>query len=337
MAPRPPARVPAPQVPSPVQPKPAAVRLSPPTLQARAPVAPPPPAVPAAARPSGHRSAPSFPTTIAQAKFPLKKHFSETLSNRTLGELEAIQDLLKDKGRVQEALANLESQMEKYIEDGETVNSALNLALQEEEHQWMNPGRIKVAKDSAITRQDPKKTRGKSHGFTRFPGTGGNGELPPSDFVSRALVPLRALKDVGAVPAHGEYAHRLQWYIISFHFREKLSADELRHLYLMMGSSSRVIQHPTQEARISLWDAVLDVRGAWAMDKGETGELYEGPEGVGFAVPGFLTGVLTIDDLGPKAKVLKSYDDNFLHGERWSKSFPNLATAVTRRKLKRLA
>ncbi|MFL6234599.1 MAG: LirA/MavJ family T4SS effector [Thermoanaerobaculia bacterium] len=289
------------------------------------------------ARPSGHRSAPSFPTTIAQAKFPLKKHFSETLSNQTLGELEDIQDLLKDRKRVKQALAHLESQMEKYIEDGETVNSALNLALQEEEHQWMNPGRIKVAKDSAITRQDPKKTRGKSQGFMRFPGTGGNsGELPPSDFVSRALVPLRALKDVGAVPAHGEYAHRLQWYIISFHFREKLSAEELRHLYLMMGSSSRVIKHPTEEASISLWDAVLDVRGAWAMAEGKTGELYGGSEEVGFAVPGFLTGILTDDTTYAKAKVSASYDKNYLKGKRWSKRFPNLATAVTKRKLKRL-
>ena len=235
------------------------------------------------------------------------------------------------------ALDYLESQIAEYVEAGESVNSALNLALQDEESRWMNPGRIRVAADSAITRQDPKATRGRSQGVERFPGTGGGGPLPVATFISRALVPLRALKDVGAGTAHGEYAHRLQWYIISFWFRVNFTADELRHLYLIMGSPNWVIPPSYVGGEtISLWDAVLDVRGAWATSGGPTGALYGGVDEVGFAVPGLLTGILTDDQLYGEAKVPASYE-RFLRKERWSDDLPHLSAAVTWRKLKRLA
>jgi hypothetical protein len=358
-APLPTARVPAraSHVPAPALPRPGAVRPSPPALQARAPISPALPAARTVAPPAARRVAPSptpprpagksVPKAVPpdprrraqtlQAKFPLRTHFGHALSNRTLRELEAIQDLLKDRTRVKRALDYLESQIVEYVEAGESVKSALNLALQDEESRWMNPGRIKVATDSAITRQDPKATGGNSQGVARFPGTGGGGPLPPATFVSRALVPLRALKDVGAGTAHGEYAHRLQWYIISFWFRVNFTGDELRHLYLIMGSPNFVIAHPTAGGQfISLWDAVLDVRGAWATDMGPTGALYGGVDEVGFAVPGFLTGILTDDQLHGGAKVLTSYE-RFLHGERWSDALPHLSAAVTWRKLKRIA
>ena len=126
--------------------------------------------------------------------------------NQTLGELEAIQDLLKDQSRVKKALKDLELQVSRNTsEKDETANSALNLALQDEEQQWMNPGRIKVGKKSSITRQDPKTKREESERVRTIPGLGLQ-ERPSSlssTSVSRVLVPLRALKDIGAGPAMG--------------------------------------------------------------------------------------------------------------------------------------
>lgn len=279
-----------------------------------------------------------------QAKFPLRT-FYDGLPDKILRELEAIQNLLADQGRVKLALSYLDSQVQEYLgeqgvqegnsgRDGESVTAALNLALQDEEQRWMGSGRIKVSGDSAIILQDPKSTGGKSTGSeVSPPRESGKGPLPVKDFVEKTLAPVRALKDIGAGVHHGEYAHRLQWYIISYWFRVNFGAESLRRLYQLMGSQDLVIEHPTEKATISLWDAVLDVRGAWALSSGKTGELYEN---VGFAVPGFLTGILTDDETHPSAKVLKSYE-GYLKNQRWSDDLPYLSAAVTWRKVKRVA
>ncbi len=287
----------------------------------------------------------------------------EQLSNETLGRLKEIQALLKDPKAVHQALGSLEESAERYSSHWAFGNAsptqALDAALQDTESQWMNPGRVKVTSDE-IVRQEPKQL-GQKKSEESYPIAQGGGTMPPETFVDKALSPMAPLKDVGAGPHHGEYAHRLQWQIIHHHLNDKFnrersegpkSGSELQHLYTLMSNPKRVIDHPLglQEkggdpVRISLWDAVLDARGEWTAGKHDgkpnqdVGQMYGD---VGFAAPGLLTGALTDRSRSP---VLKNYDtylkgqlnpDHPEHAGSWAQDFPTISDAVTSRKLKRM-
>jgi hypothetical protein len=91
---------------------------------------------------------------------------------------------------------------------------------------------------------------------------------------SEAASSGNALKDVGAPLTHGEYPHRIQWYVIYRHLTAiGFSAAEIRDVYLEMVDKKhiRVLENGTLRApnsdqerasdnARSLWDRVVDIR-----------------------------------------------------------------------------
>lgn len=208
----------------------------------------------------------------------------------------------------------LEKRMHDFFEDhhgelspNEAATMFLEEVLSDEEALWMNPGKEEIPVDS---RQENN-----------------------SDFLKRIRTG-KALVDKGAATSHGEYAHRIQWFMIARFFKDKnletyiekvenpegtkspkevereaktKMYEDLLELYQEMGKEEHVrrINGETGEAEkpdniddenlnIPLWSAILDVQGSHDRNKDKQPAL-EQFEGVRKAAPVNLTGDFTIN------------------------------------------
>lgn len=226
-----------------------------------------------------------------------KRLFADDLD---MDDLEDIQDLLGDREAVAELLGELEGDTNEQFENPESeykYTRALDMALFQQERKWMP---IKFRKDRA--RIDAAEKPAPNDEFLSYLESG----LP--------------LKDVGAPISHGEYAHRLQWYMISRSLEKNLfkenegrydpeapRAEEyqylLRTLYKHLGTKeyTKMLQNDnvrgtTEKERnnpvagqfpLPLWSAILDIPGA-RTSKPPFDDVYA-------AAPVKLTGALTFE------------------------------------------
>lgn len=187
-------------------------------------------------------------------------------------DLEEIQELLADVGEVGRYLSELEAGTKKMLPDsGYKYTRALDMALWEVEKTWMN---VQPGLESGSTSKGSRET---------IPATGGTEKTETFLAHIRSAKPL---KDAGAPISHGEYAHRIQWYVIAKSAKDIGSVSDrwLRSLYELLGNQAFVIELPKKyKARaipdLYLWNAVLDV------PKSAADERTSGVGSVGFAAP----------------------------------------------------
>ena len=189
-----------------------------------------------------------------------------------------VQELLKDEDKVLSLLTELEKEIEQAMsgKGGKTtLTSKLSQVLVNTEAHWMNKGVIKLLPDQGI--------------------------VEVYDFLEQHMKQRKALKDVAAGPQHGEYTHRIQWYMI-YHFMKKIvglrARDLAQPLYDEMVNPRHVSKNIIGQ-RVSLWDSVLDVRLSWTKgqkslaDKEVNAELRKVYEDVLYASAPILNDALT--------------------------------------------
>ncbi len=265
-----------------------------------------------------------------------------------LDDLEEIQDLLADPQYVVPLLAELERDVNEQFEDPQNelkYTKALGAALYQQEEKWMNvPGgpkdRTVIPLTAGVVANDPF--------LATIRGEGGGGPKP--------------LKDVGAPVSHGEYAHRIQWFMISRalekNMAERHGSDFLQNegrprrefqwllntLYQAMtdadftkifqkgqllGASQEQRNNPVRgQFPLPLWSAILDMPGSF-VDSGQRGEQdFRMFSDIFTAAPVKLTGALTLEGGGRKGAV---EDDSPLAPLGYSQ----LSLAVLNRRIKR--
>lgn len=155
---------------------------------------------------------------------------------------------------------------------------ALDLALWEQEKRWMVP------KGEGVRSEGSRET---------IPAD--IGQESSTDFLGR-IRGAKPLKDVGAAVSHGEYAHRIQWYVISRSAMEigSVTPAWLQGFYAILGAQEFETQVATISADIlkntwSLWNALVDVPGTVADDYPKE-TPPSGVGAVGFSAPVHLTG-----------------------------------------------
>jgi len=145
-----------------------------------------------------------------------------------IDDLEEIQELLEDKSEVQRYLKILEERVNRMFEKSgseKKYTRALDMALWEEEKIWMD------IEDSEVSSE-----RSKGH-VELIPESGGQEE---QDAFMTKIRGGKPLKDVGAAISHGEYAHRIQWYVLRMAAKEVGSTTWLRSLYKVLGASEYI-------------------------------------------------------------------------------------------------
>jgi len=180
-----------------------------------------------------------------------------------IDDLEEIQELLEDKSEVQRYLKILEERVNRMFEKSgseKKYTRALDMALWEEEKIWMD------IEDSEVSSE-----RSKGH-VELIPESGGQEE---QDAFMTKIRGGKPLKDVGAAISHGEYAHRIQWYVLRMAAREVGSTTEawLRSLYNVLGASEYIkvvdsIKAPVLNYTWTLWGALVDIPAS--LEKEET-------------------------------------------------------------------
>jgi len=135
---------------------------------------------------------------------------------------------------------------------------ALDMALWEEEKIWMD------IEDSEVSSE-----RSKGH-VELIPESGGQEE---QDAFMTKIRGGKPLKDVGAAISHGEYAHRIQWYVLRMAAKEVGSTTWLRSLYKVLGASEYIkvvdsIKAPVLNYTWTLWGALVDIPAS--LEKEET-------------------------------------------------------------------
>jgi hypothetical protein len=120
------------------------------------------------------------------------------------------------------------------------------------------------------------------------------GQEEQSKFLGR-IKGAKSLKDVGAAVSHGEYAHRIQWYVISRSALDigSISPALLKDIYSILGELGFLKQVDKYVAVAikniwSLWGAVVDVPASAAKATPEK-EGQEPLGSVGFSAPVDLT------------------------------------------------
>jgi hypothetical protein len=187
-----------------------------------------------------------------------------------IDDLEEIQELLEKKSEVQRYLKILEGQVNRMFEESgseKKYTRALDMALWEEEKMWMD-----------IESSEVSSERSKGH-VELIPESGGQEEQAAFMTKIRGGKPL---KDVGAAISHGEYAHRIQWYVLRMAAREVGSTTEawLRSLYNVLGASEYIkvvnsIKAPVLKNTWTLWGALVDIPASLEDTIGKVG--YSAP------------------------------------------------------------
>jgi hypothetical protein len=268
-------------------------------------------------------------------------------SELSVDDLEEIQELLRDREAVSGLLQELEGETEaQFWTKGSEFKytRALNMALSAQERKWMN---TRGSKDRELI-------------------GGSEGQLDNDTFLGR-VGSMKPLKDVGAAISHGEYAHRLQWYMISRSLEKNLfardeddesgrfsekhpRAGEFRHilsqLYQHMADPEYTkvfrggrLDVPTgiedrnkvseEQSPLPLWSAILDIQGSH-VDRGLKGEGGFTRFGDVFAAaPVKLTGALTYETDPTTRKV----GEGGL--QRGGLAYSQVSLAVLNRRLKR--
>lgn len=267
--------------------------------------------------------------------------FADELS---VDDLEEIQELLRSKDDVAALMGELEADTEQQFwgdRSDRKYTTALNLALFNQEKKWMNVADDPAGKDREKIRAD-------------------EGQLNNDTFLGR-VASGKPLKDVGAAISHGEYAHRMQWYMISRALEKNLFAEGeesgtyseahpranefkwiLGKLYAHMADPEytkmlRDGELPTAsyEERnapnpvgtpLPLWSAILDVQGS-NVDRGARGEPGLGMFADVFAAaPVKLTGALTFEGVqNPRKGAL----------QQGGMAYSQVSLAVLNRRIKR--
>jgi hypothetical protein len=147
-----------------------------------------------------------------------------------------------------------------------------------------------IALDNALLEQEAKWMKGKGAMFTVPRGQ----PLTPTAFTTAVWNEEgRALHDIGARNVHGEFAHRIQWYIISRYHEDHPNSFTLGvwDIYEFLTTPEAVKNQGTPNER-SLWDMVIDVQGRETREGGPYGDAHAYSD-VGYAAPVNLTGALS--------------------------------------------
>lgn len=191
-----------------------------------------------------------------------------------IDDLEDIQELLENKSKVQSYLKILEKRVNEMFEKSgseKKYTRALDMALWEEEKIWMD-----------IENSEVSSERSKGH-VELIPESGGQEEQEAFMTKIRGGKPL---KDVGAAISHGEYAHRIQWYVLRMAANEVKGTTPtyLRSLYKVLGAREYIkridsINAPMLDYTWTLWGALVDIPASLENKEKETiGEVgYSAP------------------------------------------------------------
>ncbi|MDB5145452.1 MAG: hypothetical protein JWQ66_4165 [Mucilaginibacter sp.] len=192
--------------------------------------------------------------------------FGELYESGLIEKFESIQMLLKNTGAVLHALSHLENISKGLIDRhlAERPTQALNIALYEMEMLWMGKGFFDLRESAPTQMKSPKPTKNLK------PNPDREKIIQHSDpiafqmqFLEGVVQKVVPFKDVGAPLPHGEYAHRIQWYIIAFYYLANWRETELRNIYRTLGQTGKYIQkldfNPKDMYR-TLWDYVVDLR-----------------------------------------------------------------------------
>ncbi|MFY0583314.1 LirA/MavJ family T4SS effector [Cystobacter fuscus] len=134
-------------------------------------------------------------------------------------------------------------------------------------------------KERMTLRTTPKDKKEGSRHPTEQTIIGADGPLIfQKQFLREAVKQAVPIRDIGAPASHGEYAHRIQWYIIAYYFLEVWSAKGIRYVHHAMGRlrflQALAVPKRQDDGFRSLWDYVVDVRLDEAAEVGDTGDVY---------------------------------------------------------------
>ncbi|GEN05787.1 hypothetical protein SAMN05443572_101665 [Myxococcus fulvus] len=216
-----------------------------------------------------------YPRGDGRSKDTYKLYYtqrSRPYKNLLIEKLEAIQQLLADAVFVGFALDALETRTHALVQQGDKPTTALDKALAEKEQQWSQKERMTLR-----TTPKPKKPGSRHPGELTI--IGSDGPLPfQRQFLKTTVKAAAPFRDIGAPVGHGEYAHRLQWYVIAFYFLPSWTPEGIRYAHHAMGRI-RFLQRLDVPKRQddpyrSLWDYVVDVRLSEAEEVGVTEEVF---------------------------------------------------------------
>jgi hypothetical protein len=202
-----------------------------------------------------------------------------------IDDLEDVQELLKDKASVNKYLKELELAMEAWFRKKEVsqykYTRALDMALFEQEKKW------------AVTTPESQAQERSQGSVNKIPAIAG--QQPTLEFLA-GIRSGKPIKDVGAAVSHGEYAHRIQWYVISRSAMDigSVTPAWLRDFYKALGEEEFITEVKDITATAlqntwNLWNALVDVPGSVVDDNPQPGKIGE----VGIAAPVKLTGALS--------------------------------------------
>jgi hypothetical protein len=184
---------------------------------------------------------------------------SRRYKNNLIEKLEAIQQLLADPAFVQFALDHLEAKTAEIMANLTCKpTTALDMALAELESQWALEERMTL-------RTTAKSKKPSSRHPNELTLLGEDGPLAfQRQFLQKAVKQAVPIRDIGAPVSHGEYAHRLQWYIIAYYFLDGWTDKGIRYVHHAMGRRRflQELESPNRkdDPLRSLWDYVVDIR-----------------------------------------------------------------------------
>ncbi len=264
-------------------------------------------------------------TTRLREKYPFQE-FPKLYSTGMIQQFEAIQRLLKNKGAVHQALLSLENTCKRLLSK-KTVQrptQALNMALHFMEAHWMGDGfldlRAEATSSKSKSSKKPYKPNAKRTRIIQHADAIGF----QKQFLKGVVQQVVPFKDVGAPLPHGEYAHRIQWFIIAYYYLGKWGKKWLVALHREAGNMDYLqkLKNPrlSYDVYRSLWDYVVDLR------RQEADEVVPDTEKTYFASPVMVTS----DLLGYGYARGKGTFPGAL-----SPAFPVIAHAVANRRRKR--
>ena len=240
-----------------------------------------------------------------EKKYPQDKH-PELYENGRIDKYKQIQQILANPEIVRKHLGTLEGTAKGHLGASKRPTRALERALRESETSWMGEEpRVTIRNEEKPGKQNEIVSAKGPYEFQK-------------QFLSEVVSKGAPFKDVGAPVPHGEYAHRLQWHVISQEMGKDWGEEGLRDLHKHAGKLDYLqdLEKPAREddPNRSLWDYVMDVRKEEPPEVGKADDVLA-------ASPIRLTSDLLGYSPGKPGE--------------WSKDFPTLAHAVANKRRKR--
>jgi hypothetical protein len=180
----------------------------------------------------------------------------------------SISKILTDEDKVKTALTELNNQMLAIVPPSSKLsffNSAPKLSAKEQvaevskylKARYPNPGdQPAIGKNNNFSKLFTKALLENEHAYgfkgdTVTLGGGLEGEI----FIKELIVKCKRWKDVGVPGMHGEYTHRVQWFIVSRYLQIK----DLTPLYQRIGEWT--VRRNGSPSYLALWDALFDRAG----------------------------------------------------------------------------